>query len=361
MGACYGELNMKRISVVLSLLATGYLSVGLVGCGKNNRLTTGSGAKGPSPKITFEKKAYDFGEVGVNTTRTDPIKFSNTGDALLKITRVEGCCGVHVKPDKTELKPGETGTLEMKWTAKRIPTTMMWRVVIQSNDRTNPQVILTMTAKLVQRIACEPEWLRLCMEKENAGCPKLTIRSLDKRPFSIKGIKSTADCITADYDPSKEATEFVLEPKVSMEKLKQNLQGRILFELSHPEGREVTVLFDVLPKYTMTPQLLIIFDAEPGKPMIKKIKVTSNFGEQPDVESVSSKDDQFAVKMLGQKVLPKGSCEVEVEITPKAPSVEGKTVYTDTFSFNLKNGEELSITCNAYYATGKIKSKSEAT
>jgi hypothetical protein len=359
MGACCGEQSMKRISVVLGLLAAGYLSIGLVGCGKNNGLTTGSEVKGPSPKITFEKEVYDFGEVGVNTKRTDQIKFSNTGDALLKITHIEGCCGVNVKLDKKELGPGETGILEMEWTAKRIPTTMMWRLVVQSNDRANPEVILTMMAKLVQRVACDPPRLRLCLDKENAGCPKLTIRSLDKRPFSIKGIKSTADCITADFDPSKEATEFVLEPKVSMEKLQQNLQGRIGFELTHPEGREIAVLFDVLPKYTLNPQLLIVLEAMPGRPMVRKIKVTGNFGESPDVKSVSSKDGTFAVKLLGEKVID-GGREIEVEITPLAPVVEGKTVYTGTLSITLESDEELPITCNAYYTARRIKAKSQS-
>ena len=350
---------MKRISVVFSLLTAGYLSVGLVGCGKNNKITTGSEVKGPSPKITFEKEVYDFGEVGVNTKRTDRIKFSNTGDALLKITHVEGCCGVHVKLDKTEYEPGKSGALEMEWTAKRIPTTMMWRIIVQSNDRTNPEVTLTMKAKLVKKIACEPPRLRLCLDEENAGCPKLTIRSLDKRPFSIKGIRSTADCITADFDPSKEAAEFVLEPKISMEKLQQNLQGRIGFELTHPEGRELTVLFDVLPKYTLNPQLLIVLDAMPGKPMARKIKVTGNFGESPDVKSVTSKDGTFAVKLLGEKVID-GGCEIEVEVTPMAPVVEGKTVYTGTLYITLESDEELPIDCNAYYTARRIKAKSQS-
>ena len=139
---------MKRISVVVCLLAATCVSLVLAGCGKDNRVTTGSERKGASPKLTFEKNVYDFGEVGVNTTRTDQIEFSNTGEALLKITHIEGCCGVSVKLDKTALEPGETGILEMEWTAKPVPTTMMWRIVVQSNDRANPEVTLTMMAKL---------------------------------------------------------------------------------------------------------------------------------------------------------------------------------------------------------------------
>lgn len=360
MSVCYGDRNMKRKSVVLSLLATGCLLLLPVGCGEKGRLTTGS--KSPSPKITFDKLSYDFGEMGVSTKRTEEIKFTNKGEGVLKITDVKTCCGVHVEMDKTEFAPGETGLLKVEWTAKRRPTTMMWRITVHSNDRANPEVDLAMKATMVYRIACEPNRLKLFLNEENAGCPKLTVRSLDDRPFSIIGLKSTADCITAEYDAAREAKEFVLEPKVDIEKLRQNLQGRLSLDLSHPEGREVTILFDVLTKYTINPQLLIIFGAQQGKPTVRKIKVLSNFGKAPEVESVSSKGEALTVKMLGQKEIPNG-CELEVEITPMAPAVEGKTIYTGTFSLNLKSGEELSVTCNAYYTTPrtKIEARSEAT
>ncbi|OHB73774.1 MAG: hypothetical protein A2Z25_00865 [Planctomycetes bacterium RBG_16_55_9] len=342
---------MARKSVILSLLAASGLSVLLAGCGRNGKLATGS--EGPSPRITFEKVAYDFGEVGVNAKRTDEIPFSNTGQALLKITNVEGCCGItNVKLDKTEFAPGETGTLKMEWTAKPNPATMMWQLVVHSNDGANPALVLNMRATLVQRITWEPRRLKLFLNEENAGCPKLTVRSLDNQPFAIQGFKSTADCVTADYDRAAEATQFVLEPKVDMKKLEENLQGRISLELSHPEGREVSILFDVLPKYTINPQLLIVLRAEPGKPTTRKIKVLCNYGQASEVESVTSKSRTMAVRMLGQKEIPDG-CELEVEITPLAPPVEGKTIYTDTFSLNLKGGEELPITCNAYYTPAK--------
>jgi len=345
---------MTRKSVVLGLLAFGCLLFLQPGCGKGGKITTGSEDRGPSPEITFEKVAYNFGEVGINTKRTDEIPFTNTGEALLKITKVEGCCGVNVRLDRTEYASGESGVLKMDWTAKSYPTQMVWRLVIHSNDRMKPELILTMEAKLVQRIALEPKRIKLFLEEENAAFPKLTVRSLDNRPFSINGFKSTAECITAEYDSSMEATEFVLEPKVDMEKLRQNLQGLISLDLSHPEGREVTILFDVMSKYTISPQTLIIFGAKPGKPMVRKIKILSNYGKITDVESVFSKGETITVKMLSKREIPNGY-ELEVEITPMAPAIEGKTIYTDTFSLNLEGGEELSINCNAYYATGKTE------
>jgi len=355
---------MKRRCVVSGLLIVFCLLSLQSGCGEGDGITTTPGAKptGPSPKITFEKLDYDFGEAGVNTTRTNEITFQNTGEAVLKITNVEGCCGVQVKLSTLELSPGETGKMEVEWKAKSYPTTMLWRVTVHSNDRENPRLTVNMRATLVRRIAWEPERIKLCLNEENAGCPNIKIRSLDDRPFSITGLKSTAECITAAFDASKEAKEFVLEPKVDPEKIRQNLKGSLSLDLSHPEGREISILFDVVPKYTLTPQLLIVFGAVPGKPITRKIKVLNNFGTPSEVESVRSKGETIAVKILGQKEIPSGY-EIELEVTPMAPAVEGKTIYTDTFSLNLKGGEELSITCNAHYTASRAKTRmqSEAT
>jgi hypothetical protein len=340
---------MKRKSFVLRLLASGCLLFVLTGCNGQGKDV----ATGPSPKMSFEKLTYDLGEVGINTKRTDTVKFTNTGQAELKLVHVQGCCGVRVASDKTEYAPGEVGTLKVEWTAKPTPGEMMWRVIVYSNDRENREVTLLMKATLVRKIAVQPERLRLFLNEKNGGCPDIKLRSLDGRAFAITGLKSTSDCITAEYDPNVEAKQFVLHPKVDEEKMRNNLQGRLTFELTHPEGRIVTMLFDVLPKYTINPQMLIVLRAVPGTPTVRKIKVMNNYDkEAPQVTSVAPKGGTMAVKMLGQRQISKG-CEVELEITPAAAAGDDKTVHTETFVLTLKNGEELSIVCSAYYVTAR--------
>ena len=65
------------------------------------------------------------------------------------------------------------------------------------------------------------------------------------------------------------------------------------------------------------------------------------------------------MKMLGQKKITNGY-ELELEVTPTAPAVEGKTVYTGTFSLNLKSGEPLPVTCNVYYTKGRTKTRAQS-
>lgn len=306
----------------------------------------------PSPKITFEKVVHDFGEVAPNTNNDGEFKFTNTGEGLLKITKVGKCCGVVTKLDKTEYAPGESGVLKVKWNSGTQPSSMRRNLSVHTNDKTNPEVALTMKAKVVLKIAWEPKRLRLFLDEENAGCKNITISSIDNKPFSITGFKSTANCISADFDPSVRATKFILEPKIDAEKLKKNNKGRINITLNHPKGNTITIRFDMLPKYTVNPPLIIVFNAQPEKPTIRKISVLNNYGKDFEIESLSSKNNTIDIKLLEQKKIKNGY-QLNVEITP--PVAEGKIRFMDVFSVNIEGGEKLPISCNGYYSKRKPK------
>jgi hypothetical protein len=307
---------------------------------------------GCAPEIKFEKMIYDFGEVGPGTKQTGQFKFTNVGKSLLEITKVGQCCGVVAKLDKMEYKPGESGALKVEWNSGPRESTMERKLEVHSNDPNAPTTNLTIKAKVVLQVAWEPKRLKLFLDEENAGCSNITISSIDNQPFSITGFKSIGDCITADYDPSVKATKYVFEPKVDIEKLQKNLKGSINISLDHPKGNAAIILFSVLPKYTINPPLLIIFNAEPNKPIVRKISVLNNYGKDFEIESVSSKNDIVAMKLLEQKKLRNGY-QLDVEITP--PAAEGKPRFTDEFSLNIKGGESLSIRCNGYYSKRKPK------
>ena len=306
----------------------------------------------PSPGITFENIVYDFGEVGPNRKNTGQIKFTNTGEALLKITKVERCCGIVTRLGKMEYEPGESGTLQVTWNSGSRPSTMRRKLTIHSNDPNTPQTILNLKAKVVLQVDWNPKSLRLFLDEENAGCPKITINSIDNQPFSILEFKSTADCITADYDSSVEATKFILEPRVNIEAIPKNFKGRININLTHPEGKTATILFSVLPKYTVSPSMIIVWDAQPEQTVVKKISVLNNYRKDFEIESVSSKDNIIGVKVLEQRKITNGY-QLDVELTP--PAVENETYFKDELSVNIKGGEKLAIRCNWRYS--KIKTK----
>jgi hypothetical protein len=340
---------MKRKCLILVLLLSCVLLL-QTGCQEQAK----SEAAKPSPRITFEDVVYDFGEVGPNVKNTGQFKFTNTGGALLEITEVERCCGIITKLGKMEYEPGESGTLKVEWNSGPRASTMKRKLTVHSNDPQTPRTTLSLIGKVVLQVDWEPKNLSLFLDKENAGCPNITITSLDNQPFSILGFKSTPDCITADYDSSVEATKFILEPKVNIEAMPKNLKGRINVNLTHLGGKTATILFSVLPEFTVGPSLLVVWDAKPEKPVVKTISVLNNYHKDFEIESVTAKYNIIGVKVLEQKKITYGY-QLDLELIP--PASENKTNFIDEFSINIKGGKGLTINCKGYYS--KIKPRPE--
>ena len=291
----------------------------------------------PAPQIRFDNVVYDFGEVSPGKTHTGQFKFTNTGAGPLKIKEVKKCCGAVVKLDKKELAPGESGTLNVEYRFSG-DGGMRRQLHVSSNDPANPDVALTIKAQIVPKVVYEPQRLELLVKGPNAGCPPITITSIDNQPFSIKRFTSSRDCITAQFDPSVEATKFVLHPTLNPEKLQGASAGLITIELTHPETNRVAIYFQAVPPFKITPQSLIVANPQPQKPVVRKVLVQSNYSEDFQVESASSKNG-FA-KLLDQRKTANG-CQLDVEITPPAADATGK--FDDLLYLNLKGGEKLQI------------------
>jgi len=342
---------MKRKCLILVLLISCMLFL-QTGCQEQAKSETAAKPAKPSSKITFENAVCDFGEVGPNRKNTGQFKFTNTGEALLEITEVEKCCGIVTKLDKTEYEPGESGILKVEWNSGPQPSTMDRQLTVHSNDPKTRQTTLSLIAKVVLQVDWEPKSLKLSLDEKNAGCPNITIRSLDNQPFSILEFKSTADCIAADYDSSVEATKFILEPRVNVEAMPKNLKGRIDINLTHPEGKIATILFSVVPEFTIRPSMILVWDAEPEKPVEQKIDVLNNYHKDFEIESLTSRDNIIGVKVLEQKKITYGY-QLKVELIP--PALENKVNFMDEFFIKIKDGKKLAISCKGYYS--KIKSK----
>jgi len=304
------------------------------------------------PEITFESLIHDFGEVGVNTKNNCEFKFKNTGNAQLKISKVYAPCGCTVPElTKKNYAPGESGILKATYRAGSKSGETSKRIEVSSNDKAKPKVILTLKAKIVEKIAYEPDRLNLLLKGENAGCPEITLSSRDNRQFSITSFKTTGDSITAEFDPTVKSTKFVLKPTVDQEKLKKGLKGQVEIELTHPLCKKVSILFDTLDEFKIDPRVVYVREAEAQKPVTKKVSIFSNYNEEVEIESTSSK--KGTVKVLSKEKIRNGY-QLELQIIP--PALDSKRrVFTDVFSVKLKGGQEMQITCYGIYSRNTSK------
>jgi len=299
------------------------------------------------PQITFEKLTHDFGSVGANTRNTCEFNFTNTGDGPLKIEKIKPSCPscTTTSLSREEYAPGESGTLKASYDVGRLPGSTKKYIYVWSNDKANPKIRLTVKADITLKVDYEPKRLDLSLRDENAACPQITIKSLDNQPFAIKSFKSTSNLITADYTASEKKTNFVLQPKVDIEKLRKIDRGRIDITLTHPQLDEITIPFDILQEFSISPPRIIVLKAEPQKPLTREIWVLSNYNEDFEIESVSTQND--TIKILSREKIG-NRYKFELEITPPMPEAKQK-VFKDTFFINIKGGRKLKLPCTGFY------------
>ncbi len=299
-----------------------------------------------APKIEFEKVTHNFGDVGPGTQHVCEFRFTNTGDGVLRIGEVTKVCGcTPFSLDKTEYAPGESGTLRVGYYADLQYGNTKKQLFVLSNDRRNPRIVLNIDARIMTKVNFEPRALRLSLKHQNAGCPHVTLTSLDNQPFSIRSFKSTANFITANYNPSVKATSFVLQPKVDMDKLEQTLNGRIEIELTHPECKIVSIGVHALPRFKVSPRPIVVREVQENNVITRKVRVQNNYKDDFELESVYS--TKGTVKVLSSQKLNDGY-ELELNITP--PAQKGRTShFTDTVVLKMKGGGSLEIPCNGFY------------
>ena len=309
--------------------------------------TTRRGFQRRAPKLEFKKLEHDFGSVGPGTNNLCEFRFTNTGNSILKIGEITNTCGcTPFSLVKKEYAPGESGILKVGYLSDQQHGQTTKQLIIHSNDRANPDITLAIKANIMMQVDYEPKTLNLVLKQENANCPELTLGSIDNQPFSITSFKSTANCITADFDPSEEATKFVLQPKVDMELLEKTLNGRIEIGLNHPECKSISVSIRTLPKFKISPRSLIVRGMATQEPIVKKLRILNNYDEDFELESVWSRNG--AVKVVSNAIVQNGY-ELELEITPPA-SKDTKRIFNEKFFVKTKDGHQLEVPCNVFYS-----------
>ncbi len=300
----------------------------------------------PSARIKFDKLIHDFGNIDPGSSNVCEFPFKNVGDALLKILSVKTDCGCAVFTlEKKEYAPGESGTLKIKYHATSRASSVSRYTVVTSNDSVKPKVTLTMKGRVVERVAYEPKKLNLLLKSDDQTLPTITLTSLDGKPFSVKGIKSSVNAISAQFDPAVQATKFVLQLEVDKARLQRVSNGIVEIALTHPAARSVSILFSALMRFSLNPLTIILFDAEPGKPIIRNnVTILNNYKEEFEIASAKSKEG--IAKVVKQEKIRYGY-RFSLQITP--PDSGGKQRFSDEFSVQIKDGDLLKIKCQGFY------------
>jgi hypothetical protein len=300
-----------------------------------------------SAKIVFENVTHDFGDISPGSKNTCEFKFKNAGDALLRIGKIQSTCGCTVPElSRKEYAPGESGVIKATFNAGRGVGAVTKRLSVPNNDKQNSKVALTIRANIVMKVAFEPRRIMLLLENENAGCPNIKLKSTDGKAFAVSSFSAPGESITADFDPSKQATEFVLEPKADIEKLKKHSRGTIKITLTHPGAPSASITYQVVPEFQINPNAIVLRNVKAQKPEKRTVSVVNNYGRDFEIESIRSQKD--AIRVVSREKVDK-EYKLHLEITPPVTEENGR-VFRDVLSVKIKDGPDLTMSCRGFYS-----------
>jgi hypothetical protein len=311
-----------------------------------------------APRLVLEKTTYDFGQIKSGSANTAVFRLSNAGPGTLQIIDVRRCCGAVVELKKKELAPGESTELTAKYRAGQGPGDMTKNIGLVTNDPHKPLVELTITGQIIQTLTWTPTRLQIAAYTKDLPCPEITIKSLDGTLFSVEGFVATGQCLNAEFDPIRKATEFILKPTVDLARVNALTasSGTVRVNLDHPDCKSIDLAFSVIPALQVTPAQLLVFNARAGEPLLRLLQIKDNQAA-PDsttdvaIESVTSKSGgRVDIRAVTTN---KATCELKVAIWP-AGSNEKESLSTDQLLIEMKDGRKLSVPVRVFYASGAV-------
>jgi hypothetical protein len=92
-----------------------------------------------APRLKIENSVYDFGAIRQGETVTTDFIITNTGKRDLNIRQTRATCGCTAsKPEKSDLKPGESSIIKVTFDSSGRSGDQNKFVLVYSNDPSNP-------------------------------------------------------------------------------------------------------------------------------------------------------------------------------------------------------------------------------
>ena len=102
-------------------------------------------------EITFTETTHDFGTIPFKGEAECEFIFTNTGKEPLIIQNCQSTCGCTVPtcPKEKPIKPGEKGTIKVKYTTTHVPGGFTKSFTVYSNAKNSP-VSVTIKGEIAQ-------------------------------------------------------------------------------------------------------------------------------------------------------------------------------------------------------------------
>ncbi len=106
-------------------------------------------------EIKFEKETIDYGNIAQGSDGKRVFKFTNTGDAPLKINRTSASCGCTVpSTPKQPIPPGESGEISVSYDTNRLGS-FSKSITVYSNAKSGERKVIMIKGYITNEVKKE--------------------------------------------------------------------------------------------------------------------------------------------------------------------------------------------------------------
>jgi hypothetical protein len=245
-------------------------------------------AQDERPRIEFDQKTFDFGQVLAGKKVTHTYKFRNAGKSDLVIAEVSTSCGCTAAlPSKKVVRPGEESGIEVSFDTALRKKLQSKTIKVKSNDPESETVTLVIEGNVIPAVEAEPDYVSFSSSiRRGAGAEQeVRLFSTLKKPFKILEMHSNVpEVVVGEPKPYQKDEEagYLLKVRLVPEAAPGQYSGKITFRLDHPEMEVFEIMFygrvwgAVLPE----PSYFVYGNVASGQPATKVVtlsKLTPGF------------------------------------------------------------------------------------
>jgi len=152
------------------------------------------------PHVVVDQTEFDFGSMDVDARGEHGFAFRNAGTGVLRLVAGPTSCGCTVSEiERSELAPGESTHVIVKWTAGGKVGAYEETVVVKTNDSGRPQIELRIRGQITRAVGPEhPKLVFSSVSADEGASAELRVLGYVGPPLEILGYE-LADPSTADY------------------------------------------------------------------------------------------------------------------------------------------------------------------
>jgi len=204
---------------------------------------------GAEPASYFERTEADFGEVTKGSVVSEVFPIKNTGQATLRVERVELSSGGMKIAVKQDIEPGTTENARISWDTSSFAGDAVGQVLLYMNDPRRPRVALTLEGRVLADVEIIPRpafYLSQFVGQESIE--SVVLRNNREQPLEILGLERQGEHFEAGFDVVEPGRSYRLVVTVPPETLPGRYRESMTVLTDDPQNRRINVEVNVLVK-----------------------------------------------------------------------------------------------------------------